>query len=110
MSKALENQRQSRLRWVAMLLGEPPENVTLAKTVEPVEPDFHRCGGGRGSECCIFMTAGSDGLECERNGPAHGFIIKTATNPVNEWTSKRQPTEPYPSCMKFPPKGDENDG
>ena len=105
MSKALESQRQQRLQWLAGLTGEPVENVTLSPLAEPVEPDFHRCGGGQGSECCIFLTCSSLGFECERYGTAHEYLLLQKPR----MRAQRVPDEAYPACMKFPAK-DENDG
>lgn len=105
MSKGLENQLKQRKEWLASLLGEPVENVSLSKNAMPVEPDFHMCGGGRGEECCTFLTVGADGFECERFGRYHDYLKRKAMS-GSDWVSKRIPEEPYPDCMIFPAKGE----
>ena len=58
-------------------------------------PDPVKCGAGKGAECCIFVTAGTTGFECERfTGLRDTLIFRTMT-------AKRNPEEPYPLCMKF---------
>lgn len=97
MSKALEAERQSRLRWVAALLGEPVEDVTLSDSTEPVEPNFKKCGAGRGAKCCVFLTMGAYGFQCARNGPLDPGIRQRQPN----MKAKRIPKEDYPNCMIF---------
>ena len=58
-------------------------------------PDPVKCGAGKGAECCIFITAGPTGFECERfTGLRDSLIFKTMR-------AERDPKEPYPLCMKF---------
>ena len=59
-------------------------------------PDFKKCGGGRGADCCIFLTvSGSDGFVCERFSSLRDALIFKAMK------AKRNPPKPYPECMKF---------
>ncbi len=60
-------------------------------------PDVRRCGAGKGADCCIFITVGKDGPCCERfTSMRDTLILKT-----RDMTAQRNPTEPYPECMKF---------
>lgn len=95
---ALEANRRERLRWVARLLGEPVEDVTLSEHVEPVEPDPRRCGAGKGAACCAFLTAAPEGLQCARHGPLHYTIIDR----IPSMNAKRNPEQSYPNCMVHP--------
>ena len=97
MSDKLDRQREERRRWIAGMIGEPAENVTLAPNVEPVEPDPKKCGMGKGADCCVFLTAGPDGFECERHGPLHYTLVGRAKS----MASKRIPEEAYPACMSI---------
>jgi len=63
--------------------------------MDHTKPDPIKCGAGRGEECCIFLTAGSKGFECERFGSLRDMLISRTMN------AKRNPEEPYPQCMKF---------
>ena len=92
----------SRKSWVAMLLSEPPENVTLAPDVEPVLPDLHKCGAGLGAECCIFLTGGSEGPTCERGGPLQFMLEQRARS--GDMNARRIPAreQKWPDCMIFP--------
>ena len=96
----LERERQSRKRWLASLLGEPVENVTLSGYTEPVEPIPARCGVGRSAECCAFLTADATGFNCERGGRLE--LLLTTRAQKGEMIACRLPREPYPQCMKFP--------
>ena len=96
---ALEEERKRRLHWLASILGEPVEDVTLAPDVEPVAPDPHKCGAGKGAECCIFLTCGANGFICERHGPTDGYLRKLAAD--GEMGAQRAPETPYPDCMIF---------
>lgn len=97
MGRALDVERQSRLQWVASLLGVPAEEVTLSDSIEPVEPDFKKCGAGRGSQCCVFLVMGPWGFQCARKGPLDSGIRRS----VPRLKAKRIPTEDYPGCMIF---------
>ena len=58
-------------------------------------PDLKKCGAGQGKECCIFLTMTADGPECQRfTSMRDSLIFKTMT-------AERDPSEPYPECMKF---------
>jgi len=54
-----------------------------------------KCGAGRESECCIFLTAGSSGFNCDRLTSLRDSLI------FRTMSAKRNPTESYPECMKF---------
>ncbi len=59
--------------------------------------DFKLCGGGKGAECCTFLTIGADGFCCERGGPLHDTLVKRTER--TDWSAKRMPTEPWPRCQ-----------
>ena len=96
---SLDKLREERKAWLGRLIGEPPENVILGDTTEPVEPDPVRCGMGQGEKCCVFLTVGPDGFECARGGP----LDMTIRNRVDKMTSKRVPESPWPQCMSVDP-------
>ena len=99
----LKLEREKRKRWVAMYLNEPAHDVTLSDSTEPVLPDSHKCGAGRGFECCIFLTVGTDGFVCERDGMLHAMLSNR--NARGEMVARREPNEVWPGCMKFPGQG-----
>jgi len=58
-------------------------------------PDLHKCGAGRGADCCIFLVVGPGGPSCERFGSMrYTLLFKTMS-------AKRHPSEPFPECMIF---------
>lgn len=61
-----------------------PENAT---------PEPKKCGAGKGEACCIFLTLGINGFNCERFGENRYSLMFRKMN------SKRKPTEAYPNCM-----------
>ncbi|MGI9295983.1 MAG: hypothetical protein ACR2PS_18525 [Pseudomonadales bacterium] len=61
---------------------------------EDARPDFDQCGGGKGANCCVFLTAGPDGLCCERFSELRWSLFLN-----NDMTAQRKPTKPYPGCM-----------
>ncbi len=61
--------------------------------------DFHRCGAGKEAECCRFLTAGVEGACCERFSSLRDSLIFK-----EDMNAQRNPSEPYPKCMIFPPK------
>jgi hypothetical protein len=56
-------------------------------------PDFNKCGGGKGAECCIFLTAGANGFGCERSSELRNALI------FRTMSSKRNPTALFPKCQ-----------
>lgn len=56
-------------------------------------PDLKKCGAGKGDKCCIFLTVGKDGFNCERFTELRDALIFRTMN------AKRDPKEPYPHCM-----------
>ena len=58
-------------------------------------PDLHKCGAGRGADCCIFLTVGPDGPCCERFSTMRDTLI------FKTMTAEREPPEPFPECMIF---------
>lgn len=60
-------------------------------------PDFKKCGGGKGADCCIFLTVGEDGFCCERFSSLRGLLISK----IPTMTAKRNPPVEisYPECM-----------
>lgn len=65
---------------------------------ENANADLHRCGAGKGAECCRFLTVGAEGACCERFSPFRDSLI------FKDMNAQRNPSEPYPKCMIFPPK------
>ncbi len=57
-------------------------------------PELDACGAGKGDDCCIFLTVGPNGFDCERYSSLRwSLIFKSGMS------AKRNPTEPYPQCM-----------
>ena len=75
------------------------EDCSLAHPVPVPEP--HACGAGRGAECCAFLTASSNGFECERNAPLDFTLRERAER--KEMNAQRIPPEgqQWPECMIF---------
>lgn len=69
---------------------------------ENPKPAPHKCGAGRGADCCIFLTCGAQGFECERHSYGRYQLIFRK----DQMTSKRLPTEAYPQCQKFSASSD----
>ena len=64
---------------------------------EDVKPDVHKGGAGKGPGCCMFLTVGPGGFNCERfSDLRHAIVFRKDMN------AKRHPTEPYPLCMNQP--------
>jgi len=68
------------------------------QTLEVIGPenavaDPKKCGAGRGEDCCIFLTGGSNGFICERFGSLRWSLIFRTMN------AKREPSELYPRCQ-----------
>lgn len=64
---------------------------------EDPKPDPRKCGAGQGAECCRFVTVSVGGFCCERHTQLrHTLIFQSGMS------ARRQPTEAYPACMKFP--------
>lgn len=61
------------------------------------EADFTLCGGGQGADCCIYLVAGPDGVECGREDPALKRAVE-AKRPT--MTAQRMPKGPFPSCQE----------
>lgn len=76
------------------------ENELRVVGPENAVADFHKCGAGKGSECCIFLTSGPNGTSCERFSSLRWSLI------FRTMTAERNPPEPYPACQKFPAKSD----
>ena len=60
---------------------------------EGAAPNPHKCGAGLGAECCIFLTVGAKGFECERHTGLRLQLV------FKDMVAKRSPAEPYPDCM-----------
>lgn len=58
-------------------------------------PDHKRCGAGRGAECCIFLTVGPKGFECER----FSSLRYTLMFKKDSMNAKREPLPLYPGCF-----------
>lgn len=65
--------------------------------MERPSPDPVRCGAGRGADCCIFLTAGPKGFECQRHQSLRWTLIFK-----EDMAAQREPRSPYPSCMDEP--------
>lgn len=73
---------------------------------DKVQADFHKCGAGRGSECCAYLVGGSGGAECGREIP--GIRATTERRVRNgEMSARRLPIEAWPECMTFPAQATE---
>ena len=73
---------------------------TLAEKLEVIgryeaQPDPVKCGAGRGADCCIFLTTSPNGFECQRFSHMRNILI------FKKMSAERNPTEPFPECMKF---------
>lgn len=62
---------------------------------EEAKPDPAKCGMGKGASCCIFLTAGPGGFECERFSSLRSTLIAKA----KDMTAKRHPAVAFPACM-----------
>lgn len=62
---------------------------------ECAKADPAKCGAGRGSDCCIFLTCGPDGFHCERFSSLRFHLI------MKNMSAKRHPAESYPNCQIF---------
>ncbi len=62
---------------------------------ENAAPDPVKCGAGQGEDCCIFLTAGAKGFECERYGSLRYALIFRK----EQMHARREPKDPYPGCF-----------
>lgn len=60
---------------------------------ENAQADLHKCGAGKGADCCIFLTGNADGPHCERFSSFRNHLI------FKTMRAKRHPAEPWPECM-----------
>lgn len=58
------------------------------------EADFDKCGGGKGAQCCKFITVGAEGFCCERDGPMHKLLEQK-----KGMSARRIPILPFPACQ-----------
>ena len=65
--------------------------------MEKAQADPKKCGAGKGVDCCIFMTVGANGFECERFSALRNTLIFKKEQMV----AKREPTELYPGCQIY---------
>ena len=80
--------------------GTPTSTLTILGP-ENARPDPSRCGTGRGKDCCIFLTVGAEGFECQRfSSLRFGLMFRKST-----MSAQRQPTPPYPGCFLPEVKG-----
>lgn len=63
----------------------------LGKENAIAKPDL--CGAGKGDDCCIFLTCGANGFECERFGSLRISLI------MKNMVAKRNPSEMFPACQ-----------
>jgi hypothetical protein len=65
---------------------------------DPAVADLQKCGAGKGADCCKFLVAGVNGVECARFGTMHYDLVFRTMN------AKREPTKFYPACQTEPLK------
>ena len=56
--------------------------------------DPKKCGIGQGEKCCVFITFGPDGFECQKDGPMSRFLFSR-----QDMSAKRTPIQSYPDCQ-----------
>ncbi len=74
-------------------MGTPTEDLEMIGPENAVA-DLKKCGAGT-DKCCIFLTVGRNGPECDRFGRLRFDIIMRKES----MNAKREPTEPYPACQ-----------
>ena len=62
---------------------------------ENAKADMEKCGAGKGEECCIFLTIGSNGPGCERFGSLRDSLIFRRS----QMRAKREPDKLFPNCQ-----------
>lgn len=62
---------------------------------EDPQPDFRKCGAGQGRKCCLFLTAGPSGPECERHGSLRTILLIRRPS----MNAQRVPVRPAPDCQ-----------
>lgn len=80
--------------------GDTGFDGTLTTDLKVIGPenavaDLKKCGAGKGKQCCIFLSVGRNGPDCERHGSLRFDIIMRK----EKMNAKREPTEPYPKCQ-----------
>lgn len=77
-------------------------DVNKLESLGPLNPEaeFKGCGGGKREKCCKFLTAGPNGLDCERFSSLRNTLIFK-----NGMSAQRQPSEPYPECKNQSKEG-----
>lgn len=55
--------------------------------------DLRKCGAGQEEKCCIFLTMGASGPECQRFGNLRWNLV------FRKMSVKREPAELFPSCQ-----------
>jgi len=56
--------------------------------------DPKKCGAGQGEKCCVFLTLGPNGFQCQRDGEMGNFLFSR-----NDMIAKRAPIHSYPDCQ-----------
>lgn len=56
------------------------------------------CGMGEGANCCIFLTVGSDGFQCEQRSDLADTLYRRAKSGTSN--AKRTPESDFPSCQQ----------
>lgn len=74
-------------------------DINILKELEDESPkaDLIGCGAGKGKDCCIFLTVGKDGPECQRFTSLRNTLIFKK----EKMNAQREPTEMYPKCMTW---------
>ncbi|MFH1713774.1 MAG: hypothetical protein ABH876_01175 [Patescibacteria group bacterium] len=72
---------------------------TLTRNLEVIGPEnaianLEKCGAGT-ENCCLFLTVGSKGPECERFSQLRFDLIMRKET----MKARREPTELYPKCQ-----------
>lgn len=71
-----------------------PTDILEVMGSENAKADLKKCGAGT-ENCCIFLTVGRSGPECERFGQLRFDIIMRKES----MNAKREPTKLYPKCQ-----------
>lgn len=75
--------------------GIQTDRLTIIGPENAVITDPEKCGAGLGRDCCIFLTCGPKGFECDRFGDLRFQLIMKS----GSFTAKRKPTAMFPLCQ-----------
>lgn len=57
-----------------------------------------KCGVGEGANCCIFLTVGADGWNCEQRSELADMLYRRAKSGTT--SARRTPESDFPSCQQ----------